>query len=608
MDEQYAENPGVGNLTSTSERPGGSATVPAQQRPPLRLLVPTLILIAYWAVTEASYQLELGMFYRFVTRMIVLLVLLLFFLFWGFTRRHFTVGQRGLTFLFIIGTMSIAGLLGDTSTGIPATAMVGTPIVLSLSVAWLWYARSRDFRVELLGITAASVTVFGLIALMRWDGLDGRQRTEMSWRWTLKPEDRFRQTGTTQSMVPAADQRPQLEETASDWVSFRGGDREAVVCGITPCDWTASPPKELWRRRVGPGWSSVIAVGDHLFTQEQRGDREAAVCYNAKTGDEVWVHSGGSTERFNDSLSGTGPRATPSFRENRIYTFGATGQLECLDATTGQPHWSQAAFKLAAAAVPQWGSSTSPAIIDDLVVVFAGGKGDNSLLAFDRLTGQLRWKTAGGTVSYSTPQVMTLGGQRQIVMHDDAGLNGIRIEDGVRLWHHPSPHAGSFQPMLQMHLASTDQFILNWDAGLLCLKTHHEGDDWKIQELWKSNKMKPSFNDFVIHGDHIYGLDDGILACVDVAKGRRLWKAGRYGFGQLLMLPDANELLILSERGEVIRVAADPHEHRELGQFKAIEGKTWNHPSLAHGRLVVRNGEEMACFDLTPTLEPEKTK
>lgn len=595
--------------TGVSAKTGETAKPISGGRPSLRLFVPTLMLIVFWTVTECSYRLEMGMFYRFVTRMIALLVLLLFFLFWGFSRRHFSLAQRGLTFLLIIGTMSIAGLLGDTSTGVPATAMVGLPIVLSLSVAWLWYARSRGFRLELIGIAAASTMVFGTIALLRWDGMEGRQRAQLSWRWTLKGEDRFRQAGVIQTMIPAVDQRPQLEETVDDWLSFRGGDREGVVSGITLPDWTTSPPKEVWRRRVGPGWSSVIAVGDYLFTQEQREDREAVICYNAKTGDEVWVHSSQEcAERFEDSLSGTGPRATPTFHQNRIYSFGAKGQLECLDAVTGQPHWSQAVFKFAEASIPQWGSSTSPTIVDDLVVVFAGGKGDNGLLAFDRLTGELRWKSACGTISYSTPQIMTLGGQRQIVMHDDAGLNGIDIQDGKTLWHHPSPNAGSFQPMLQIHLTSTDQFIVNWDAGLLCLKVHRNGDDWKIQEMWKSNKMKPSFNDFVIHAEHIYGLDDGILACVDLEKGRRKWKGGRYGFGQMLLLPETNELLIVSERGELIRVAADPKEHRELGQVKAIEGKTWNHPSLAHGRLVVRNSEEMACFELRPKLETAKTE
>lgn len=568
-------------------------------RPRLTLLVPTIALLVYWGVTEASYQLEMGMFYRFVTRMIALLLLLLFFLGWGLTRRHFTFGQRLIALATMMGTMLVGGAVGHPATGTMATAMMGLPLVITLSILWLWGTRQLGARAELAGIGVASVLVFGVISLLRWDGLDGRQRAELSWRWTPNPEERFLREGAGPATPVADPKQFVLEESAADWASFRGGSRESVVPGIQLGDWSQSAPRERWRRRVGPGWSSLIAVGDYLFTQEQRGGSEAVVCYSAATGEEVWVYlPEGAAERFDDSLSGTGPRATPTFHASRIYAYGAKGRLECLDAVTGKSRWFQSLFALTGAAVPQWGAATSPTIVDDLVVVFVGGKQNNSLLAFDRLTGELRWQAPGGTISYSSPQVMTLAGERQIVIHDDAGLSGVRIEDGKVLWSHASPNAGSFQPMLQPHQIDSDRLLVNWDSGLLCLRLHQEGGVWRSEELWKSNRLKPSFNDFVIFGEHIYGLDDGILCCVDLKQGQRLWKRGRYGFGQLLLLPESRELLILSERGEVIRVAADPHEHRELGQFKAIEGKTWNHPILAHGSLIVRNGEEMASFDV----------
>ena len=121
-----------------------------------------------------------------------------------------------------------------------------------------------------------------------------------------------------------------------------------------------------------------------------------------------------------------------------------------------------------------------------------------------------------------------------------------------------------------------------------------------MTERWVSSQLKPTFNDFFVHRGQIYGLDDGILCCLDLETGKRLWKKGRYGFGQMLLLPDQNELLILSEKGAVVRVATDPEKHVETARFLAIQGKTWNHPIVAHGRLYVRNGEELACFQLTP--------
>ncbi|MDB5344564.1 MAG: outer membrane protein assembly factor BamB [Schlesneria sp.] len=595
------------NVTEAPAVSTTSSTGTVLLRPPLKLLVPTLVLIIYWVVTEASYRLEMGMFYRFITRMIVLLLFLLFFLAWGFSRRHFTFGQRLSAFIMMIGTMFVAGAVGHPATGTAATAMMGLPIVITLSIAWLWLTRRSRFTVELAGIGLACVAVFGTISLLRWDGMDGRQRALLTWRWTPNPEERFLQQASQPPAVVAAQataDQPVLEESAEDWSSFRGGNREGEVRGVRFSDWNQSPPKEVWRRRVGPGWSSIIAIGDYLFTQEQRDKREAVVCYDAATGHEVWVHSSdGSADRFEDSLSGTGPRATPTFHEGRIYAYGAKGSLDCMDAMTGKSHWAKSLFAITGAAVPQWGSATSPAVIDDKVLVFVGGKQGNSLLALDRKTGDQLWQAAGGTTSYSTPQVMTIADRRQIVMHDDAGLRGLQLEDGKVLWDHPSPNAGSFQPMLQPHLLANDRLLVNWDSGLLCLKISSTDDKWQTESQWTSNRLKPSFNEFAIHKGYIYGLDDGILACADLEKGQRIWKRGRYGFGQMLLLPEIDELLVLSEQGEVIRVAADPTELRELGRFKAIEGKTWNHPMLAHGRLIVRNSEEMACFAVTlPTV------
>ena len=567
----------------------------ALSRKPLRLLIPGIMVVLYWIVVESSHRLEMGMFYRFITRAIALLVLMLFFLVWGMTRRHFTFGQRCLALGMIVGAMFAAGAIGHATMGVPSMAMMGLPLVITLSAAWLWWARRGSARYELAGIGVVVVAVFGLMTLLRWDGLDGRQRAEISWRWTPNAEDQFQQS-LRETSGQAAEQAT-LQELPGDWPSFRGGVNNSTVHSIELSDWAQSPPREIWRRRVGPGWSSVISVGNYLFTQEQRGDREAIVCYHSETGQETWVHSAdGPPERFNEPLSGSGPRGTPAFHDGRIYACGAKGRLTCLDAATGKSLWVQSVTELAAAKIPQWGVSTSPAIVDDNVVVFAGGPDDKGLIAFHRITGEKSWQTAAGAISYSTPQVFTVGGKKQIVMHDDSGLAGIQIEDGKRLWFHASPHAGTFQPMLQPHLIAEDRFLVGWDSGVLCIQV--EPGSWQTKELWASTRLKPSFNDFVIHKNHAFGLDDGILACIELSGGRRIWKQGRYGFGQLLLLPDIDELLVLSEQGEVVRVAADVTKFREISRFQAIEGKTWNHPTLTRGRLIVRNSEEMACFEL----------
>lgn len=567
-------------------------------RRPLNLWIPTLILIAYWVVVQVAYQIELGMFYRFISRTLALLVTLLFFLGWGMTRRHFLWKERFALLSIIVGTWILGGIFGDKSNGIFATGIVGLPVVLTLSLIWLWIARWTSPKREVAVLAIIPILVFSFVALLRWDGLDGRQQASFSWRWTPNAEQKFLQETATRKSEPAAHPAlPPLQAGPADWTSFRGGERENILAGLKLGDWNSAPPKLLWRHRVGPGWSSLISVGDYLFTQEQRDQDEAVVCYGAGDGEQVWQYT--SPDRFDETLSGAGPRATPTFADNRLYAIGTKGHFVCLDASTGKAVWTHNLIQETSAAVPQWGSATSPLVEGDLVIVFAGGKEDQGLLAFNRKDGELVWKTAAGTVTYTTPQIMTIADTRQIVMQDESGIYGVNIPDGKLLWKHPSPFAASFQPMLQPHL-DADSLIIGWDAGLLRLKVQHAQDKWTLTEIWKSNRLKPSFNEYVIHKGYIYGLDDGILCCIDAEKGRRKWKGGRYGFGQLLLLPDADEILVLSEQGEVVRVAAQPDQHRELAKIKAVDGKTWNHPLLASNRLVVRNGEEIACFTLTP--------
>lgn len=564
-------------------------------RPKLRLWFPILLLVAYWGIVETSYQIEMAMFHRFLTRLLTLMGVLILFFVWGMSRRHFRWRERFAIFGIFLTCWIVGGLLGDKTNGLFPALLTAGPIALTLGTAWLWLSKNQSVNRQIAGVAASALVAFGGNSLLRWDGMDGRQQASFSWRWTPTAEDQFLKTVTT-STSEVEKPLPPLKATPEDWTSFRGGERENILKGIKLADWTNAPPKELWKHRIGPGWSSVIAVDGYLFTQEQRGPDEAVVCYRAEDGTEIWQHS--VPNRFEQALSGTGPRGTPSFAEGKLYAIGATGHCICLDASTGKKVWSQNIIEESGGVVPEWGSATSPLVVDQLVVVFAGGKEDRGLLAFDRIDGQPVWNTATGTTTYATPQVMTLGGLRQIVMHDEVGLIGVRIEDGKQLWKHPSPYSGSFQPMLQPHGIGTDEMIVGWDAGLLRLKINREGENWSTSEIWTSNRLKPSFDEYVIHKEHLYGMDDGILCCIDIAKGGRKWKGGRYGFGQLLLLPDADELLILSEQGEVVRVAAQPEKHREIARVKAIEGKTWNHLLLVSDRLIVRNSEEIACLQV----------
>lgn len=591
-----APTPGQDPSASVAAQPAGSDALRAA---PLRLAFVVLVLAVYWVAVEASYRVESGMFQRFMTRMLALLGLMGVMVIWWFTRRGFSRGQRWAAFGAAIGWLVLFSFgCHPTMAGVPLV-LQGLPIELTSAVAVLGWSRSLAPRRQVtLGTLAMGLSLVPFL-FFRWDGLDGRQRPELSWRWRPSAEQQFLESLEQDDRRPTAD-APDITPLVADerdWTELRGGAVDGVVRGVRLGDWTRETPEELWHHRVGPGWSSVIGVGDRLFTQEQRGDQEAVVCYDAEHGHEVWVYS--TDHRFEEGLSGAGPRATPTFADGRLFTLGSGGHLACLDAASGAKVWTREVFEECSASVPQWGSATSPLAIDGQVVVFVGGSDGRALLAFRQETGEQVWAAAGGKISYSSPQFATLHDRPQILMHDETGLYAVDPADGRRIWEHPSPFAGRFQPMLQPHVVG-DRVLVGWDAGMLCLQVQREGEAWRTAELWTSNRLKPGFNDFVIRGDSIFGLDDGILACVDLATGQRRWKRGRYGFGQLLLLEDAGELLVLTESGEVVRVPASTDAPEELGRFAAITGKTWGHPLLSHGRLVVRNGELLACFRLAP--------
>ncbi len=380
------------------------------------------------------------------------------------------------------------------------------------------------------------------------------------------------------------------------------------MSGITiAADWKQTPPKKLWSRKIGPGWSSFAVVGPRLFTQEQRGDDELVVCYDADTGDERWLHA--EQTRFTEVVAGPGPRGTPQFHDGKIYAQGANGTLSCLTAATGKVIWTQDIAKDSGAKIPQWGFSGSPLVAHGFVTVFAGGPSGKSVLAYDAETGELAWTAGEGMHSYASTQTATLGGVEQILMATDAGLISVAPESGEALWTHEWKTDEVPRIVQPAVLNETDILIgTGMGFGTRRIRVAHDGGQWPIEEVWTSKQFKPYYNDFVVHGDQLYGFDGPIFLCFDTQRSKVSWRSRAYGNGQVLLLADQGLLLVLAETGEAALVEAQPKKHVELSRIQALSGKTWNHPVIVHGRLYVRNGEEMACFELPVEAKAESAE
>jgi outer membrane protein assembly factor BamB len=359
-------------------------------------------------------------------------------------------------------------------------------------------------------------------------------------------------------------------------------------------DWSASPPVQVWRKPIGPGWSSFAVAGDLIYTQEQRGDDEMVACYRLSTGEPVWRHS--NPVRFYESNGGAGPRATPTVDNGRVFAHGAIGIVNALDARTGKLLWSHNSSTDTEVPVPGWGFSSSPLVADGKVIIAASG----ALVAYDPATGERRWlmKSRGG--SYSSPHLFNIDGVEQIVLMGGKGTTVVAVADGAVLWENAWAGSPMVQPAL---LPGGDLLITSADAmsglGVRRIGLTHGSNGWTATERWTSRGLKPYFNDYVIHKGHAFGFDGNILSSVNLETGERAWKGGRYGNGQMLLLADQDLLLVMSEEGDLALVSATPDKFTEIARFPALDAKTWNHPVLVGDLLLVRNGEEMAAFRLS---------
>ena len=237
-------------------------------------------------------------------------------------------------------------------------------------------------------------------------------------------------------------------------------------------------------------------------------------------------------------------------------------------------------------------------MIGDAVIAYAGG--EKGLLAYRAATGEPLWSASTGHDGYSSPQWITIGGESQVLAFDDAGIVAVDPATGAVRWRHEAaaPHMWR---TVQPHLIGDRQILFgSEDLGLVSLDLKQAQSAWAASKRWATNKLKPAYDDFVVSDGSIFGFDGAMFCCLDAETGQRRWKAGRYGHGQVLLLADQKLLLVMAESGEVVLLAANREKLEEFGRFQALEQKTWNDPAVAHGRLYVRNDQEMACFELLP--------
>ncbi|WP_373649315.1 PQQ-binding-like beta-propeller repeat protein [Schlesneria sp. DSM 10557] len=527
-------------------------------------------------------------------------------------------GAAILTVALVSQAVLLTYWWGDPTHSKMSVLFVWPAALFALTIWWAFFSGwSRGVRFGTLTAIAALTVAFLSLYRLEWDGamvprrfvLRSKPSGEEIARQYLK--DRPSKSVSAPDAANAPEQEPLLL-TLGDWPGYRGPNRDGVVTGgDLRLNWNVQPPREVWRHPVGRAWSSFAVIGNHAFTQEQRDDKECVVAYHVETGNELWVHEDTTILSIVDANGGPGPHATPQFDSGLLYSLGGTGILNCLDAASGKRIWTVNILADAGkenSPVPniEWGMSCSPLVVDDLVIVIPGGTDESSGVGFDRgvaayhkISGQLVWSAGKHKSSYGSPRLAELAGVRQLMIPNAVGLSGHDSDTGRELWFFPlenGSHVNSTMPWVIDEQSLI--FGTGYGVGSVRLQISQTGDKWSAEQMWKTNRFRPKFNEFVVHEGHAYGLDDGTLACLDIETGKIKWRQGRYGYGQLLLVDST--LLIITEDGELLLLPAEPVKPEVIASMKVLDsGFCWNHPVLVRGKLLLRNAVEAVCFDVS---------
>jgi len=399
------------------------------------------------------------------------------------------------------------------------------------------------------------------------------------------------------SASPSPGSSPAAPAAASNyWTNFRGPKRDGKYDETTvSTNWPSSGLPQLWKQPVGVGHASFVVADGKAYTIEQRRSQEVVAAYDINNGRELWTQKWNAD--FTDS-TGDGPRATPTWDNGRIYALGATGELRCLDANTGSVFWGKNILSDNQAKNLPWAMAASPLIVDDKVIVLPGGTSGKSVVAYNKLTGAPVWKVLSDVQAYVSPMLVDLAGRRQIVVVSSTRVVGLTPEKGDLLWSYTWDTDMGINVSMPI-VVDRDRFFISsgYGKGAALVEVKGSGSTYTASTIWENKNMKNRFNTSVLYNGYIYGLDEGIMVCLDVNTGERKWKEGRFGYGQIILTN--GHLIVTSDQGEVALLKATPEKYTEVARFTAVQGQTWNYPAIASGRLLVRNSNEMAAYDLS---------
>ncbi|MYE89564.1 PQQ-binding-like beta-propeller repeat protein [Candidatus Poribacteria bacterium] len=404
-----------------------------------------------------------------------------------------------------------------------------------------------------------------------------------------------------------------LIASATEWSQWRGPNRDGISDEVNLLkEWSPKGPKVLWKIPLGEGFSGISVSQGRAYTMFSKGDDEFVVCLDATDGGEIWRFR--SDKNYHEGQGGNGPRATPTIDGDLLFTISAHGKLYALNAASGQKVWSHDLQRKFGSKMPRWGFTASPLVEGELLLVEVGGKGEKSIVAFNKNSGDVIWSSHKDKLGYSSPIAITVKGVRQIICFTGTKLVSVSPTDGTIYWQYPWKTGYDVNAATPVFIPPDKVFISSgYDKGAAVVQmrvflspdddrtaTEQIGENRgivRIKEIWKNRKMKNQFASSVLHENYLYGFDNSILKCIEADTGEEQWKSRGYGKGTLILAD--GHLIILSDKGKLGLAEATPAGYIGKASAKVLSGLCWTAPTLANGKLYVRNEEEIICLDMT---------
>ncbi|WP_372721917.1 PQQ-binding-like beta-propeller repeat protein [Novipirellula sp.] len=495
----------------------------------------------------------------------------------------------------------------------------GVVAIALLTILFQLFRLARNHGYPLLVPIVALTAAAAFASLFRFEGFSGEMVPDFKPRfWSANQPERIPiAAGSTDTLAPLEPSEQTI--AAEDSTGFLGNSRNGFIAKRqfeVPAD--AAEAEVLWKQGIGEGWAGFAVSSDRVVTLEQRDTTESLTCYRIGDGALLWAVS--HQARHEHPLGGIGPRSTPTIMGERVYALGATGKLWCINIKTGEEIWNADLLKIAGWNQTQsetaiaWGRAASPLLVDGLCVVPLGGPSDpaippselakagRGLIAFDAASGEIRWTAGEDQISYASPMLLTLAGQRQIVIVNESTVSGHRIEDGKRLWSFEWPgQSNAGANCSSVVLAGENRFLVGkgYGGGSALVEVTADVDgEFVAKSVWQSGRvLKTKFANTVVIGDTAYALSNGSLEAVAIADGDQRWqqpRSERSGQGQILVAEDT--IVVQDEAGDVLFVQLDEDQYQLELRLPALNSKTWNVPTIAGRHLIVRNDREVICF------------